>query len=154
MPTLSDIAAGVTVRSDFHRLAGGGEPELRAGSGASADPTAMLVAGPASGAPSSAVSVYADGFGIDAGPVRGTDVRPGGPRPCAKRTRRGGRRREDETERLLQPLLGGTSVTVLSETSPETLYMAAWLGTQRRGGHHRRRQGPSTLPPLIVIQAD
>ena len=45
------------------------------GAGVSADPTAMLVAGPASGAPSSAVSVYADGFGIDVGPVRGTDVR-------------------------------------------------------------------------------
>ena len=110
----------------------------------SADPTAMLVAGPASGAPSSAVSVYADGFGIDVGPVRGTDLvrlEARGPAPSGPGV--GGAGAREERSRSAEPLLGGKSVTVLSDFGNVIL----WRPARRAAGRSRSaRQGSSTSP--------
>ena len=93
------------------------------GAGVSADPTAMLVARrPSSGAPSSAVSIYADGFGIDVGPVRGTEMRLEA-RTLRQADQVWGAPARGTSRSLLEPPPGGKSVTVLSDFGK--VYMAA-----------------------------
>ena len=67
-----DIAKAVTVRSDSTGSRSG-NMTLEAGT-ITADATSTLVAGPATGAPTSRVSVYADGGNLAVGAVQGTTV--------------------------------------------------------------------------------